>query len=105
MLSYNVGQRTAEIGIRMALGQTASGVRGQVVGRTLALAGTGVVIGAGISLVLARLMNSLLYGVGSTDATTFVAVSAGLLLVAIAAGYVPARRASRTDPVEALRGT
>jgi predicted permease len=104
VLSYNVSQRTSEIGIRMALGQTASSVRGQVVGRTLTLAGVGVVIGAGLSLVLARLIGSLLFGVGATDAVTFVAVSAGLILVAAAAGYLPARRASRTDPVEALRG-
>lgn len=105
VLSYNVSRRTSEIGIRMALGQTAASVRGQVVGRTLALAGTGVIIGTVLSLVLARLIGSLLYGVGSTDALTFVAVSAGLLVVATAAGYVPARRASRTDPVEALNGT
>lgn len=105
VLSYNVSQRTAEIGIRMALGQTARSVRGQVVGRTLALAGAGVVIGAGLSLALARLIGSLLYGVRTTDGVTFLAVSAGLLVVAAAAGYLPARRASRTDPVEALKGT
>ena len=105
VLSYNVSRRTSEIGIRMALGQTVASVRGQVVGRTLTLAGTGVIIGTVLSLVLARLIGSMLYGVGSTDALTFVAVSAGLLVVATAAGYVPARRASRTDPVEALKGT
>ncbi|HSG09728.1 MAG TPA: ABC transporter permease [Longimicrobiales bacterium] len=105
VLSYNVSQRTSEIGIRMALGQTAASVRGQVVGRTLALAGTGVLIGTLLSLALTRLIGSLLYGVGSTDAITFLAVSAGLLLVATAAGYLPARRASRTDPAEALKGT
>jgi len=104
VLSYNVSQRTSEIGIRMALGQTAASVRGQVVRRTLALAGTGIVIGAVLSLALARLIGTLLYGVASTDALTFVGVSAGLLVVATAAGYLPARRASRTDPVEALRG-
>ena len=105
VLSYTVSQRVREIGIRMALGEPAASVRGRVVGRTLLLAGVGVAVGAAVSLVGARLIRSLLYGVGSADVPTFLGTAAVLLLVAGLAGYLPARRASGTDPVEALRST
>ena len=105
VLSYTVSQRVREIGIRMALGESAASVRGRVVGRTLLLAGTGVAVGAAVSLVGARLIRSLLYGVGSADVPTFLGTAAVLLLVSGLAGYLPARRASGTDPVEALRST
>ncbi|MGD8319353.1 MAG: ABC transporter permease [Gemmatimonadota bacterium] len=103
VLSYTVGQRTSEIGIRMALGASAAGVRRGVVGRTLALAGTGVVLGLGLSWVLSHLMASLLFGVSASDPATFAAVSAGLMAVAFLAGFLPAHRASRVDPVRALQ--
>ena len=103
LLSYTVSRRVPEIGIRMALGESAVSVRRRVVGRTLALAGMGVAIGLVLSFALSTLIASLLYGVGATDAPTFVATSAGLLAMALLAGYLPARRASRVDPVEALR--
>jgi ABC-type antimicrobial peptide transport system permease subunit len=105
VLSYTVGQRAREIGIRLALGESAAGVRRRVVGRTLLLAGVGVAVGAALSLVASRLIRSLLYGVGPADVPTFLGTAALLLAVAALAGYLPARRASATDPVEALRAT
>ena len=105
VLSYGVSQRIPEIGIRMALGESAAQVRRRVVGRTMLLAGTGVLIGAISSLVLARLIRSLLFGIEPTDALTFIAMAAILLAVSAFAGYLPARRASSTDPLVALRST
>lgn len=103
VLSYTVSQRTPEIGIRMALGESVGSVRRRVVGRTLALGGTGVAIGLVLAYALSRLVASLLFGVAATDAVTLSAVSAGLLAVSFIAGYLPARRASRVDPADALR--
>ncbi len=76
-----------------------------MVGRTLALAGVGIGIGGVLALVTARLMRSLLFGIGATDPLSFAGMAAVLLLVAFVAGWLPARRASRTDPVVALRST
>lgn len=103
VVSYSVSQRIPEIGIRMALGESAARVRRQVVARTLLLAGIGVTLGAALSFVASRLMQSMLYGVEPTDALTFGGMAAVLLLVAALAGYLPARRASRVDPLVALR--
>ncbi|MBE0617890.1 MAG: FtsX-like permease family protein, partial [Proteobacteria bacterium] len=105
VLSYNVSQRIPEIGIRMALGESAAGVRRRVVGRTLALASLGIALGIGLSFALTRLIATLLFGVASTDPVTFLATSAGLLGLALLAGWVPAWRASRVDPVKALRSS
>jgi predicted permease len=102
VLSYSVSQRTQEMGIRMALGAQASQMRRHVVARTLALAFVGVAIGCAVALALSNLVVSLLYGVEATDPTTFVGVAVLLLLIAALAGYFPARRASRIDPMSVL---
>jgi putative ABC transport system permease protein len=103
VLSYSVSQRTPEIGIRMALGESAGEVRRALVSRTLVLAGTGIAIGAALTFALSRVIGSMLYGVAPADPIAFGGVAILLLGVAAAAGYLPARRASRTDPMTALR--
>jgi predicted permease len=105
VLSYSVSQRIREIGIRMALGESASRVRQRVVRRTVLLAGAGVAIGAGVAFVASSLLRSLLYGIGPTDPISFVATAVVLVTVSAVVGYLPARRASRTDPIVALRST
>ena len=104
VLSYAVGQRVREIGIRMALGASAARVRRGVVRRTLLLAGAGVAVGAAVSLGTSRLLASQLFGVGAADPAAFAGAAALLLAVAVLAGYVPARRAAGTEPLVALRG-
>ncbi len=103
VMSYSVSRRTHEIGIRIALGAEPATVRRIIVrqGMTLAAAGTGV--GVVVALALTRLMSGLLYGVRPSDLTTFVSVAVALGLVALAASYFPARRATRIDPLTALR--
>jgi predicted permease len=103
VISYAVAQRTREIGIRMALGATAAKVRREVVGRTLALALGGLLLGLAGALAGGRLIHSMLVGVSPFDPGTYLAMSAAVLLCALIAGYLPARRASRVDPMEALR--
>ncbi len=103
VMAFTVSERTAEIGVRMALGASAASVRGMVVRRAVVLAGAGVVLGVLASIALTRLMESLLFGVEPGDPRTLAAVSALLFGVALLASYVPARRASRLDPVGALR--
>ncbi len=103
VVSYTVSQRTQEIGIRMALGASAGQVQRQVMTETLRLVSIGILAGLTSALILTRLMTSLLYRLEATDPLTFVATSLALLLVAVSAGYVPAVRASRVDPMSALR--
>jgi len=103
VLSFLVGQRIPEIGIRMALGESAAHVLRRVVGRTMVLALTGVAIGAAVGIVVSHLMQSLLYGIGSSDVPTFAGVAFILLSASAAASFLPAWQASRTDPIEALR--
>ena len=105
VLSYSVTERIPEIGIRMALGESAAGVRRSVVGRTALLAGIGVAVGTGVSLFGSRLLGSLLFGVEPTDPMTFGGMIAVLMLVALLSGLVPAIRASRTDSAHALRSS
>ncbi len=103
VMTYSVTRRTHEIGVRMALGARMSDVVKLVVKNGMALAIIGVVIGLSGAFALTRLMRSLLFGVTPTDAVTFVGVSLGMLVVALIACYLPARRAARVDPLEALR--
>jgi putative ABC transport system permease protein len=103
VLSYAVTQRSREIGIRMALGATASSVIRMIVGRGLALTGIGLVIGLISAWAATRAMKNLLYGVAATDPLTFGSVAALLALIALIASYAPARRASRVDPIVVLR--
>jgi predicted permease len=103
VVSYSVSQRTQEIGIRMALGASAANVQMSVLRQTLILALIGSVIGIAGSAAAARLMESLLYGVQPGDMATFAGMLIVLTLVAAVAGYLPALRASRIDPMSALR--
>jgi putative ABC transport system permease protein len=103
VLSYTVTQRTAELGIRMALGADPGGLRRLVVGGGLALASTGVAVGLVGAWILSRMLESLLFGVAPTDPAVFATVAALLLAVAALASYLPARRAARVDPMVALR--
>jgi putative ABC transport system permease protein len=103
VMSYSVSQRTREIGIRMALGAGQPTVRGMIVRQGLWLAIGGVTVGLAVAFGLARLVTNLLFGVTGADPVTFVVVPVLLLAVALVATLLPARRASRVDPVEALR--
>ena len=103
VLSYTVAQRTRDIGIRMTLGATRAQVMRDVLGYGVRLTSLGLLIGLAGAMSGTRLLSSLLYGVGSTDAITFSAVSVSLAAVALLACYVPARRATLVDPMIALR--
>jgi putative ABC transport system permease protein len=98
-----VNQRTQEIGIRMALGASARDVQTRIVVQTLQLAAVGMIFGMVASWALARSLSGLLFGVSATDPMTFIGMLLVLGAVAALAGYVPARRASRIDPLVALR--
>jgi predicted permease len=103
VISYSVQQRSAEIGIRMALGASARELQGRILLHTLGLAALGLAVGMALSRLLADGLGSMLYGVTAGDPATFLGMGALLLAVAAVAGYVPARRASRIDPMAALR--
>jgi putative ABC transport system permease protein len=103
VLSYTVNQQSHEIGIRMALGADRSTVQSMVVGQGMKLTALGLIAGIVTALALTRLMSSLLFGVSSTDLATFAGVPLLLVVVALAASYFPARRATQVAPMVALR--
>ena len=103
VISYSLAQRTHEIGIRLALGAQNAALKRMLLGQVLLLVGVGVALGLGGAAALARLMRTLLYGVGELDPATYVAVSAVLIGAALLAAYLPARRVTRVDPMQALR--
>jgi predicted permease len=103
VIAYIATQRTREIGIRMALGAQAGDVRRLFVRHGLLLTAAGIGLGLGVALALTRVMSALLFGVSPMDPVTYATVAAGLATVALLATYLPARRASRTDPIIALR--
>ena len=103
IISYSVSQRVAEIGIRTALGARPADILKMVIGKGLMLTLIGVALGLGGAFAITRLMANLLFKVGATDPMTFVSVSGLLIIVGLIACYIPARRASRIDPMTALR--
>jgi ABC-type antimicrobial peptide transport system permease subunit len=103
VIAFSVGQRTREFGIRMSLGARRLDVMNLVVGKGLLLAAAGIAVGLVGAFALTRVLSSLLYGVNATDPVTFAAVTGLLAGVAIAASFMPAWRATRVDPVIALR--
>jgi putative ABC transport system permease protein len=103
VLAYYVSRRTREIGVRMALGATVRNVRGLVLRQAMFTAVIGAAIGLLASLALTRTMKSLLFEISSMDPLTYIGMAVLLLLVAAMAAYLPARRATRVDPIVALR--
>jgi ABC-type antimicrobial peptide transport system permease subunit len=103
LMSYSVSRRTNEIGIRMALGAQRAGVVGMVLRESMIMVAIGVVIGLAGALASGRFVESVLFGLSTTDLWTISTAIAVTILVSLAAGYLPARRAARVDPMVALR--
>jgi putative ABC transport system permease protein len=103
IVSYSVSQRTVEIGIRMALGANSGDVLKLVMRTGIVLVLTGIAIGITGALALTRFLTTLLFGITPTDTSTFVVIPIGLLVLALAACLIPARRATKVDPLVALR--
>ena len=104
VISYSVAQQTQEIGIRMALGATQAHVLRGVMQKTMILAITGIALGTAASAIVGRWIASLLFGTTPTDPATFAGMILVMTAVALIAGYIPARRAARINPMVALRG-
>jgi len=102
-MSYAVARRTPEIGVRMALGASPSGVLWMVLASSAKIAAVGIAVGVAGALALAGVLSRFLYGVAPTDLRAFAAAATFLLCVALAACFLPARRAARVDPIIALR--
>ena len=103
LVAYNVSRRTREIGIRMALGAGSSDVLRLVMGKGLVLVGMGTAIGLAMGFGVERLLNSMLFNTGGVDIVVYLAVVPSMVVVTMLAAYVPARRASRIAPTQALR--
>jgi ABC-type antimicrobial peptide transport system permease subunit len=105
VVSYLVTQRRQEIGVRIALGARGTDVLRLVLGQGVVLAVTGLAIGAVGAFFLTRVLRGMVYGVSTTDPSAFIGVVVGLALVAVAASWIPARRAAKVDPMNVLRGS
>jgi putative ABC transport system permease protein len=103
VMAYTVSERTHEIGVRVALGATRHEVLRMIMSEAVALAAAGIVLGIGGAAATSRLMAALLFGVTPTDPSTFASIAAILMAIALAGSYVPARRATRVDPMATLR--
>lgn len=103
VMAYSVVQRTSEIGIRLALGAHPVQMRGMVLRESMWVAGVGIVAGLASALVLTRLVRSMLFGIGPYDPVTMASCTVVLLAIALAASWIPARRAAGIEPMEALR--
>jgi ABC-type antimicrobial peptide transport system permease subunit len=103
VISYSVTQKTQEIGVRMALGASAGRVQRDFIFNTLRLAATGLLLGTTVSIASARLIASLLFATSPWDVTTYAGMILAIIAVALVSGYLPARKASRVDPLAALR--
>ena len=103
VMTYATAQRTAELGLRMALGAGRSGILGMILGRAAVLAAVGLALGAVLSLALGRVASSMLFGIEPSDALTYIAAASALCVATIGAAAIPAWRATRIDPLTALR--
>jgi putative ABC transport system permease protein len=103
VMNYVITQRTSEFGLRVALGATSSGIVRLVLGRALRLATAGLAVGLALSLAATRLISSMLFGLKPTDALTYAIVMAAIIPVVLLAAAIPAWRATRIDPLTALR--
>jgi ABC-type antimicrobial peptide transport system permease subunit len=103
LISYSVNQRVREIGVRMALGATTANVERMILGEAVRLAGLGIMVGLAAALAASRLVKNMLFGAASIDGTVYLAAPAILAAVALLAGWLPARRATRIQPGQALR--
>ena len=105
VISYGVTQRTFEIGVRIALGADTRSVLGLIMAEGMLLAGTGLLLGLGASIAVARFIRAMLVGVPALDPPSMIATAAALIAVAVVASGLPARRALRVNPINALRGS